>query len=68
MGSAAGAPKRITVIGAGIIGVCSANYLLREGFDVEVIDPALPGSEEQCSYGNAGGICPGSCIPTPCRD
>ena len=51
------------MIGAGIIGVCTANYLLREGFDVEVIDPVLPGSEGQCSYGNAGGICPGSCIP-----
>ncbi len=51
------------MIGAGIVGVCSANYLLREGFDVEVIDPVAPGSPEQCSYGNAGGICPGSCIP-----
>ncbi|WP_201412004.1 NAD(P)/FAD-dependent oxidoreductase [Mesorhizobium sp. J8] len=53
----------MTVIGAGIVGVCSANYLLKQGFDVEVIDPTLPGSEDQCSYGNAGGICPGSCIP-----
>lgn len=55
--------SKVTVIGAGIIGVCSANYLLRQGFDVEVIDSAIPGSEDQCSYGNAGGICPGSCIP-----
>lgn len=54
---------RVTVIGAGIIGVCAANYLLEQGFAVEVVDPALPGSEEQCSFGNAGGICPGSCIP-----
>lgn len=57
------APRRVTVIGAGIIGVCTANYLLREGFAVDVVDPALPGSPDQCSYGNAGGICPGSCIP-----
>ncbi|QJP16881.1 FAD-dependent oxidoreductase [Starkeya sp. ORNL1] len=57
------ASRRVTVIGAGIIGVCTANYLLREGFEVEVIDPVAPGSEDQCSYGNAGGICPGSCIP-----
>lgn len=55
--------RKVTVVGGGIIGVCSANYLVREGFAVEVIDPALPGSEDQCSYGNAGGICPGSCIP-----
>lgn len=54
---------RMTVIGAGIVGVCTANYLLRAGFDVDVIDPVEPGSPEQCSYGNAGGICPGSCIP-----
>ncbi|OBZ94764.1 hypothetical protein ADU59_13095 [Pararhizobium polonicum] len=57
------APRRVTVIGAGIIGVCTANYLLKQGFAVDVVDPALPGSEEQCSFGNAGGICPGSCIP-----
>jgi len=63
MVTATGPGRRITVIGAGIVGVCSANYLLREGFDVEVIDPVLPGSEAQCSYGNAGGVCPGSCIP-----
>jgi D-amino-acid dehydrogenase len=58
-----GAGRRVTVVGGGIIGVCSANYLVRQGFSVEIIDPALPGSEEQCSFGNAGGICPGSCIP-----
>lgn len=54
---------RATVVGAGIVGVCSASYLQRAGYDVELIDPAEPGSEEQCSYGNAGGICPGSCVP-----
>ncbi len=58
-----GRPGKVAVIGGGIVGVCSANYLLKQGFDVEVIDPAVPGSEDQCSYGNAGGICPGSCIP-----
>jgi D-amino-acid dehydrogenase len=54
---------RVTVIGAGIVGVCSALYLIRQGYRVDMIDPALPGSPDQCSYGNAGGICPGSCIP-----
>lgn len=58
-----GEAGHVTVIGAGIIGVCSANYLLRAGFSVDVLDPVAPGSPEQCSYGNAGGICPGSCIP-----
>ncbi|AML50420.1 NAD(P)/FAD-dependent oxidoreductase [Falsihalocynthiibacter arcticus] len=56
-------PRKAIVIGAGIIGVCSANALLDKGFEVDVFDPALPGSPDQCSYGNAGGICPGSCLP-----
>lgn len=62
-GDRASTGRKVTVIGGGIIGVSSANYLIRQGFEVEVIDPALPGSEDQCSFGNAGGICPGSCIP-----
>lgn len=54
---------KVIVIGAGIIGVCAANALVDEGFSVEVIDPVEPGSPGQCSYGNAGGLSPGSCIP-----
>ena len=50
-----------TVIGAGIVGICCAAYLQRAGYAVEVVDPELPGT--QCSHGNAGGICPGSCVP-----
>lgn len=53
--------RRATVIGAGIVGVCCASYLQREGFEVEILDPEPPGT--MCSHGNAGGICPGSCIP-----
>jgi D-amino-acid dehydrogenase len=55
------AQPRATIIGAGIIGVCCASYLQRAGFAVEILDPEPPGT--MCSYGNAGGICPGSCIP-----
>ncbi|MEZ5925037.1 MAG: FAD-dependent oxidoreductase [Hyphomicrobiaceae bacterium] len=51
----------ITVIGAGIVGICSAAYLQREGFDVEIVDPEPPGT--QCSFGNAGALCPGACLP-----
>jgi D-amino-acid dehydrogenase len=58
-----GTAGHVTIVGAGIIGVCSANYLLRAGFSVDVLDPVIPGSPDQCSYGNAGGISPGSCIP-----
>jgi D-amino-acid dehydrogenase len=63
MTGTATARRRAIVVGAGIVGVCSASYLQRAGYDVELIDPAEPGSEDQCSYGNAGGICPGSCVP-----
>ncbi|SNB77123.1 D-amino-acid dehydrogenase [Arboricoccus pini] len=60
---ASGAGRRVVVIGAGAVGVCCANYLVRAGFDVTVIDTVEPGSSGQCSYGNAGGLSPGSCIP-----
>lgn len=55
------AAERVTIIGAGIVGVCVASYLQQEGFAVEIVDPEPPGT--MCSYGNAGGICPGSCVP-----
>ncbi len=61
-------PRRVTVIGAGIIGVCTANYLLNEGFEVDVVDPAPPGSQDQCSYGNAGASAPAPCIRTRCPE
>ena len=54
---------KVVVVGAGIIGVCVANALVDVGFAVEVVDPLDPGSPGQCSYGNAGGLSPGSCIP-----
>lgn len=58
-----GGSRHVAIIGAGAVGVCCANYLLDAGFKVTVIDPVEPGSPEQCSYGNAGGLSPGSCIP-----
>jgi D-amino-acid dehydrogenase len=53
--------KHITVIGAGIVGVATASYLRRDGHDVTVVDERPPG--EYCSYGNAGILSPGSCVP-----
>src|SRR5881398_634165 len=53
---------RVLVLGAGVIGVTTAYYLAREGFDVTVIDrekgPAL-----ECSFANAGEISPGYASP-----
>jgi D-amino-acid dehydrogenase len=51
-----------TIIGAGIIGSCTAAFLRREGFDVAVIDRVPPG--EGCSFGNAGGIAFAEIAPT----
>jgi D-amino-acid dehydrogenase len=52
---------KVVVVGAGIVGTCSASYLLRDGHDVVLIDSEGPG--EGCSKGNAGALSPGSCIP-----
>lgn len=57
---------RVIVVGAGIVGVCVASSLLRDGHDVELIDQHEPG--EGCSKGNAGAISPGSCIPMSTPD
>lgn len=44
--------RDIAVIGAGIVGVCCALYLLREGHRVRLLDRDEPGMG--CSFGNAG--------------
>jgi D-amino-acid dehydrogenase len=53
--------RNVTVIGAGIVGISCASYLQRDGHQVTVIDRLEPG--EGCSFGNAGGMSPGSCVP-----
>jgi len=54
--------KNVTVIGAGIVGICCASYLQRDGHQVTVIDSLPPG--EGCSRGNAGLLSP-SAVVTP---
>ena len=44
----------VTVIGAGIIGICCACYLQRSGFQVTLIDREEPAM--QTSFGNADSI------------
>ncbi len=55
------AGNEVTVLGAGIIGVCTALSALEAGFSVTLIDREEPG--EATSYGNAGVISPWSCVP-----
>jgi D-amino-acid dehydrogenase len=58
---AAAPPGPIAVIGAGIVGLCCATYLQRDGRKVVVIDPGGPG--EGATYGNAGGLNGSSIVP-----
>lgn len=53
---------RVTIIGAGIIGLCSAYYAKQKGFDVWVMDRNPEGSDS-CSTGNAGMIVPSHFVP-----
>ena len=52
---------RTVVIGAGIVGVCCAAFLQRQGRRVVVVDRLPPG--EAPSFGNAGSISWSSCVP-----
>src|SRR5258706_1748600 len=52
---------KATIIGGGIIGLSSAYYLRRSGWDVTVIDKS--DFSDNCSYGNAGYVCPSHFIP-----
>jgi D-amino-acid dehydrogenase len=52
----------ITVVGAGIIGVCAAYYLREAGHEVTVIE-RRPGPAQETSFGNAGLIAPGYVTP-----
>ncbi len=51
----------VVVVGAGIVGVCTAWELLRRGAHVTLIDRDEPGLG--CSYGNAGALSFGSVAP-----
>ncbi len=46
--------KTVIVVGAGITGVASAEWLRRDGWHVTLIDRNPPGDPDQTSFGNAG--------------
>ena len=52
---------QVTIIGAGIVGVCSAAWLTRAGYQVTLIDAGEVG--EGSSFGNAGNLSPGAVVP-----
>ena len=55
------AAGHVTVVGAGIVGVSSALWLQKAGFDVTIVEAGEVG--EGASFGNAGNISPGAVVP-----
>ncbi len=53
--------EQVTIIGAGIVGICCALSLQDRGIPVRLIDRGDPGQET--SFGNAGVVSPWSIIP-----
>ena len=51
----------ITIIGGGVIGLCSAYYLRKDGYDVTVIE--RNDITDGCSFGNMGYISPSHFVP-----
>ncbi len=54
--------KQVTILGAGVIGLCTALYCARRGMKVTIIDQK-PHQRDGCSFGNAGMIVPSHFIP-----
>lgn len=53
--------QHVIVIGGGIVGLSSAYYLRQAGYEVTLIDKN--DLSDNCSYGNAGYVCPSHFIP-----
>lgn len=51
----------VTILGAGIVGICTALSLTEHGFKVVLLDRNPPA--EGASYGNAGSLSPWACVP-----
>ena len=54
-------PKKVAIIGAGIIGTACACVLVREGHTVTLYDRGEPGGE--ASFGNSGVLSPAAVVP-----
>lgn len=52
---------KVTIIGGGIIGLCSAYYLLKQGFKITILEQG--DLLNNCSSGNAGMIVPSHFVP-----
>ncbi len=54
--------KHIVVCGGGIVGLCTAHYLAREGFAVTVVERNAEGADS-CAQGSAGYVSPSHVEP-----
>ena len=54
-------PKRVVVVGGGVVGACCAYYLAKAGHAVTVVDRGAFGSG--CSHANCGYVCPSHVLP-----
>ncbi|TYC68999.1 FAD-binding oxidoreductase [Stappia sp. BW2] len=63
MAKDSGVQGNIIIVGAGITGLAAAEWLRRDGWRTTLIDPVLPGSSEQASFGNAGLLARASVMP-----
>ncbi|MGO8541021.1 NAD(P)/FAD-dependent oxidoreductase [Rhizobium leguminosarum] len=59
--------RHVAVVGAGLVGLCTALWLQRMGHRVMIIDPAPPFGDasyrQACSYGNACTFAPHGVVP-----
>jgi D-amino-acid dehydrogenase len=53
--------QQVTIIGGGIIGLCSAYYLQKEGYNITVIERG--DITDGCSFGNMGYMSPSHFVP-----
>src|SRR5215467_7480600 len=52
---------KVTIIGGGVVGLCCAYYLDKEGYEVSVVE--RNNITDGCSFGNMGYISPSHFIP-----
>jgi D-amino-acid dehydrogenase len=52
---------KVTIIGGGVIGLCSAYYLQKEGYEITIIERG--DITDGCSFGNMGYMSPSHFIP-----
>lgn len=52
---------KVSIIGGGVIGLCTAYFLSEQGYTIDIFD--ANNMQEGCSYGNAGMIVPSHIIP-----